>query len=103
MSQTILSATYSVVIGASRNVACQDQLDLIITYGPWLGICLVIVSAVAIGLAIVAQNKIIKEWRWIRKWNDQRELTAIESDFGYVAPIGVPLIFFIAWIALLLL
>ncbi|MDB9427997.1 hypothetical protein PN482_03455 [Microcystis aeruginosa CS-555/01A07] len=101
LSQTILFATYAVLLAAPNTVPQFERINKLLVILPWIGVVNLIIAYISILAALSAQYK-LKEAIGREFEVTLGTLTLGGFILGHLAAIFLPGVFFVAWFVLII-
>jgi hypothetical protein len=101
LSQTILFATYAVLLAAPNTVPQFERINKLLVILPWIGVVNLIIAYISILAALSAQYK-LKEAIGREFEVTLGTLTLGGFILGHLAAIFLPWVFFVAWFVLII-
>jgi hypothetical protein len=99
LSQTILFATYAVLLSAPNTVPQFGRINKLLTIVPWIGVANILFAYISIVAAILAQYRLKEE---IVAAGEKFDITfggygLGHFIFGHLSVIVLPFVFLLAW------
>ena len=97
LSQTILFATYAVLLSAPSTVPQFERINKLLTIVPWIGVTNIFFAYISIFAALRAQYSLKKD-------TEQEFIISLKVRtlgdfiFGHLAVIVLPWVFFLVWL-----